>query len=521
MSLNFSAQGNKSTFAAKQALHDSLLAANAPLLAKQCLQETNWRANYYQHFLHLNAAMLKSPHLCLHASIAGLASLRSTFQFDRLLLSQVENRPPVTPPLSTTVVHGQGSSQPFTCPMDKKEHNLTSLTQKIQSLVERGAAEPSVLTSVQRLAQHPEWLSKKELSSFTFAVLGAGSQMGPTKALLRMGATVLAIDLKGRDDMWDRLSEYARHTPGTLVIPMSHVDGTAVDSSTSIRGCDILSDFESISRWIVEQSFHKRIVIGGFLYADGALFARIAVAADAVIQAVCHIRADTALISLCSPTEVFSVPKAANQEATRRYHSLNVHTPWERTIGLVSNQRYLQQNTPRVVTADNGRDTFLLQDSQVWQQGPNYAFAKLIQRWRNVVAREQGQHWVSSNVAPASLTKSVMSNSLIRAGMLGCQFFGIVPFEPGTSNSLMTALAIHDLRCTGSSANPTTVLKNPLDLFIENAVHGGTWRCAYVTNSYTEVSAALYGLKVVAPYVAVAVGASYWKRNAGSTTSRL
>lgn len=247
-----------------------------------------------------------------------------------------------------------------------------------------------------------------------------------------------------------------------------------------------------------------------FLYADGGLFARIAVAADAVIDSVCRARQDTCLISLCSPTEVFSVPKEANEEARKRHAALSIHTPWERTVSVLSSNRYLEENVPRKVRAKNGVDEFLLQDSQVWQQGPNYAFAKLIQRWRNVVARHRG-HRVSSNVAPASLTVSVMHNRLIRAGMLGCQFFGIIPFEPATSNSLMTALAIHDLIEESSSANPAMELKNPMDMFQQNAVHGGTWRCAYVTNSYTEVSAVLYGLKSVAPYMCVAAsGLGLW-----------
>ena len=39
-----------------------------------------------------------------------------------------------------------------------------------------------------------------------------------------------------------------------------------------------------------------------------------------------------------------------------------------------------------------------------------------------------------------------------------------------------------------------------MDLFTTNAVHGGTWRCAFKTNSYTEVSAVIYGIKAAAPY---------------------
>ena len=515
MSLNFAAKGGKSTEAAKQALHDSIVTHN-PSLAKQLLGEKNWRANYYKWMMVVNATMLRSPAICVHAATAGLHSLRTSFQLNQTPLAQVEKRLPCTPALATTTVHGKGPETEFTCPMNGTKHTLSSLAHEMQRLVERGAAEPSAHQAVQRLANNPQWLSKHDLSAYTFAILGAGSQMGPCKTLLNRGATVLAVDLKGREEMWDALSQYARQTPGTLVIPMSH------NSPENIRGCDILSDFEAIARWIVKNSRGKRIVIGGFLYADGALFSRIAVAADAVIDAVCTLRSDTALISLCSPTEVFSVPKAANEEATQRYTALSIHTPWLRAVGLLSKQRYLEQNVPEQIHAEGTDDVFLLQDSQVWQQGPNYAFAKLIQRWRNIVSRDAG-HWVSSNVAPASLTVSVMHNSLIRAGMLGCQFFGIVPFEPSTSNSLMTALALHDLKSKTSYANPNVVLKNPLNLFMDNAVHGGTWRCAYKTNSYTEVSAVLYGLQVALPYAVVGGVGGWmgWKKMVGGGRSKL
>ena len=488
--INFTS--GRSTDAAKQALAAAITLVDPNYVSKTLLPESGWRANYYHHFVKANSVMLTSPEIAISSAKAGLQSLRTTFQKGEILLADVEGRVPCTSPLGTKTIHGKGQETSYSCPMNGKDHDLTSLTQEMERLVKLGAAEPSALHSIEKLAKNKgACLTKGALSKYTFAILGAGSQMGPCRQLLKMGATVLAVDLKGREEMWNNLTNYAETTCGTLVCPLSE---------NNVRGCDILTDFEAISRWIIECSIGKRIVIGSFLYADGGLFVRIAVAADALIKAVCKVRKDTALINLCTPTAVFVVPKEANAEATRRYNELSIHTPWKRAVETLSNNRYLEQNAPMKIVADNG-DEFLLQDSQVWQQGPNYAFAKLIQRWRNIVARDNG-HWVSSNVAPASLTVSVMHNKIIRAGMLGCQFFGIIPFEPETSNTLMTALAIHDLNDPSSAANPSTVLRNPLELFVHNSVHGGTWRCAYVTNSYTEVSAVLYGLKIAMPYVA-------------------
>lgn len=52
-----------------------------------------------------------------------------------------------------------------------------------------------------------------------FAVIGAGSQMGPAEELLNLGATVYAIDLP-RPAVWQRLLKICRASSGTLVVPV-------------------------------------------------------------------------------------------------------------------------------------------------------------------------------------------------------------------------------------------------------------------------------------------------------------
>jgi hypothetical protein len=52
-------------------------------------------------------------------------------------------------------------------------------------------------------------------------------------------------------------------------------------------------------------------------------------------------------------------------------------------------------------------------------------------------------------------------------------------FEPATSNTLMAALLVHDLRNPQAVANPGTPLGHPMELFWQGANHGGLWRNAY------------------------------------------
>ena len=89
-----------------------------------------------------------------------------------------------------------------------------------------------------------------------------------------------------------------------------------------------------------------------------------------------------------------------------------------------------------------------INDSLVPQQGPNYALAKRLQRWRATVARQQGTT-VSMNVAPPTRTKSVVKNRALAAAYAGAHRFGVEVFEPSTSNVLMAALLVHDLNTDG------------------------------------------------------------------------
>jgi hypothetical protein len=55
-----------------------------------------------------------------------------------------------------------------------------------------------------------------------------------------------------------------------------------------------------------------------------------------------------------------------------------------------------------------------INDSLVPQQGPNYALAKRLHRWRAATARRAGTT-VSMNVAPPTRTRSVVKNRALAA----------------------------------------------------------------------------------------------------------
>ncbi|MEV8508314.1 hypothetical protein AB0368_26325 [Actinoplanes sp. NPDC051475] len=295
-------------------------------------------------------------------------------------------------------------------------------------------------------------------------VLGAGSEMGPLPAVLGWGGTVVGVDLP-RPAVWARVAATARRGAGTLIAP-----GASIDTA----GADLLSGLPEVERWLL--GIEGRLVLGNYVYAPGAAYARLSAAVDALAVRLTAKRPDTALAFLATPTDVFAVPGDAVGQATERYRR---RSRAARLAHLVSAERLLTPNYPP--GADPG-----IADSLVPQQGPNYALAKRIQRWRASTARRAGTT-VSFSVAPPTRTRSVTSNRLLAAAYAGAHLFGVEIFEPATSTKLMAALLVHQLR------NPRPAAAQAWQDETVGAAHGGLWRVAYQPRSALGL-AALRGL---------------------------
>jgi hypothetical protein len=202
------------------------------------------------------------------------------------------------------------------------------------------------------------------------------------------------------------------------------------------------------------------------VYADGATNVRVSTAVDALTVELTRRRSDVGLAFLATPTDVFAVPAEAVAQATASYDSPSAGMRLARpALRTVSGGRLLRRNY--APGSDPG-----INDSLVPQQGPNYALAKRLQRWRATTARRDGLR-VSLNIAPPTRTRSVLKNRALASAYAGAHRFGIEVFEPATSNTLMAALLVHDLR-TGPREPEA-----PWREEARSAVHGGLWRAAY------------------------------------------
>jgi hypothetical protein len=209
-------------------------------------------------------------------------------------------------------------------------------------------------------------------------------------------------------------------------------------------------------------------------------------AIDAVTLLLARSNPGLSLAYLATPTDVFAVPEDAVAMARSRWKDRRTRRILQAPLQLANLFEPAYRDT---VIDDSGHEVGI-SDCLVPQQGPNYALAKRLQRWRAIVARDSGMR-VSLNVAPATRTRSVVKNRALAAAYAGAGQFGIEVFSASTANTLMAALLVRDLHDPASAANPEVPLHNPMDLFADAANHGGLWRAAYEPRSVLSLAAVL------------------------------
>ena len=442
------------------------LAAVDPVGAQAAERETAWRSGYVEHFRRLVEAGLGSAADWNAIASAGLEAAHSGLVVvdsdggEQPLSSLVDL--PADSALKTLEVIGDGDrDEELVLPYRGNGLRGDEIRAQLDRWLADGVIEPSTAAAVGAVIDHPEWL---RLEGQTVAVLGAASQMGPMPSLLRWGATVAAIDVASTD-LWRRLLKDARNSAGRLLTPLNE---TSDADEAASAGTDLLLDGPAIADWI--STLPGRLTVGNYTYADGADHVRLSAAVDLLSQRVQHHHDDVSLAFLATPTDAFVVPAEAVADSIERYRRRS-------TLGKLAGRPL------RTVTRGNllqrayrpGTEIGIC-DSLVPIQGPNYALAKRLQRWRASTARAAGTR-VSLNVAPSTRTRSVVKNRALAAAYAGAHRFGVEVFEPDTASTLMATLLVHDLN------TPAPELDHPWQHEANDAAHGGLWRSPYAPRS--------------------------------------
>jgi len=488
-------RGRHGTTRSAKAILGAALELADPVAARALRDEADWRRRYPRHLIALNQAGAADGALAVAMARAALRQVDQEFEFVRAnrttpFAEAMRSATAIAGAgLATLERRGGGNPAPraWALPLNGRDLQGNEARDTIEGWRERGLCEPGHTDALQRVIDHPEWF---DLSDRTLVLLGAASEAGPLKWLAQWRANLVLVDLP-QPDVWQRIAAIIDAGNAIARAPR-RADGSARRHRDGWleAGADLLTDTPEIAAWLAEEASAQPLDVGAIAYLDGERHVRVAVAMDAIGSAVLAARPGSTRMFMATPTDAFVVPEATARASMQRWDERDLMA---RAAGMplraLSGGRWLR---PHVTALIESRDLpgrhFGVCDALVVEQGPNYALAKRLQQWRATVARADGQR-VAFNVAPSTSTRSVVKNAALKAGFDGAHHFGIEVFEPATTNALMAALWVHDLRHGPALAADA----HPLEALTHQANHGGLWRLGYLPRSALPL-AALFGL---------------------------
>jgi hypothetical protein len=462
-----------------------------------------WRFGYLKHFTNMVKESSKSKNDCLAIAEAGLDYMHNNFKFvpnvgDEPIrfVDQMKSKSDI---FHIGTVEGTGElPDAFEVPYKGKTLSGKELQAAVNKWVSYGTIEPDCGDAINALATNEQW---RNLKGQTFVMIGASSAMGPFLTLLKHGATVVALDVPNKysrhPNLWKYLVETAKKSPGKLIFPLDKPQAELSEEEMyKAAGIDLLVQPAEILNFLLKDDVVGKVpfTIGNYTYLDGELHVKLSLCSDAIMKGLIEKRGTAvSLAFLCTPTDLMPIPKEAYDAAVAN------RSFGARPLGFIV-EKLMQLLTGKPVKNGiklKGEDKYLV-DGIIVAQGPNYALAKRLQHWRAMWAFEKGCK-VSTNIAPSTATLSVTSNITFKWAYGGMPYF--TPFEifyQETTNAVMTALLIHDVRNPAAPSDPANKSKHgiesPLDLFKFGSFHGGLWRCGYKANSIGEISVLIHFL---------------------------
>eukprot|EP00286_Rhodomonas_abbreviata_P024635 CAMPEP_0181296710 /NCGR_PEP_ID=MMETSP1101-20121128/4849_1 /TAXON_ID=46948 /ORGANISM="Rhodomonas abbreviata, Strain Caron Lab Isolate" /LENGTH=560 /DNA_ID=CAMNT_0023401593 /DNA_START=18 /DNA_END=1700 /DNA_ORIENTATION=- len=477
--------------------------------AVACEKEKNWRFKYNKHYMNLVRLSAASPDIALKVAGAGADYMHDTFEFvdpndstSVTPFSQFMDNAKSRGSFQSHTIEGTGGKKggkPLSVPYKRHVLRGEALKAQLARWAEYGTIEPDAAQALSELAE-----GDLDLAGRHFVLIGAGSAMGPFIKLLEHGATVICIDIpgawgEGPKKMWKRLIDTARNSPGKIIVPVTAAGGGKISTDDELLqavGCNLTEQPAEILNWLSSVAPKQKLTVGNYTYLDGDLHVKLSLAADAVMKSLLERRPNTAIAFLCTPTDIHVIPDAAHQAAKSNY-GFHLGKPVEILINLLSMGKMLRKNALAPVPTQSGTSLKLCDGMSV-AQGPNYALAKRLQHWRAMLAYD-GAHTVSSHIAPSTATASVVSNRSFGWAYGGMPYFKPYEiFQQETTNALMAGMLVADVVQKSSVADPKNRkyfgIKNTLELFKHNSVHGGLWRAAYKVDSIGETSVIIHFL---------------------------
>ncbi|MBF6333793.1 hypothetical protein [Nocardia transvalensis] len=304
------------------------------------------------------------------------------------------------------------------------------LRRQLRDWQHRGVVEPGFAAAVERVIDHPEWLS---LPGFRVALVGAAAELGPLQPLLRWGAEVLAVDLPGRL-RWQSLREQARAGAGVLWFPRT----------ADRPGADVAGRLPGLANWLAAHTGSEaRPVLGLHASTPGPAGVRLAAASDLLTDIVLRHRPDTALAYLGSPFDCYAVPHEVVTAARERVDESGFGGLTRKATRLLTRSALWRPGYRREIPDAEGAPWGIV-DLLLSSLGPHHALTHRLPRWRALSAHATGTT-VSYTVPPLAWTRATTRTTWLAASYQGLTRRGIEIFDPDTARTLLAAKLVADL----------------------------------------------------------------------------
>ena len=494
VNLPVGADGSRSSTASAQTVLAASVAGVDDTLAADIMRARDWRHRYPEYFTRILVAEAQSAPAALQIARQGLAAARSHYVVVAADGTQEPLPSAVTRrglDLRTVAVSGHDERvRELVVPHRGENLRGLALLRQLDDWVRRGIVEPTFADAVGAVVRNPDWL---DLRGHTFALVGAGAQMGPFAQLVQWGARVAAIDLP-RPDVWKRLLSVVRESAGTMYVPVhaDHEDPVEADIPTR-AGADLMTDVGPLVDWLAGLS--GPMTVGNYGYADGVLFVRLSMAFDALIEGLRSRRDDLSVTYLATPSDVFLVPMNAVDMAQERHSRQSPLIVAGKVAHAMSAGRWFGPNYGRGGVIETPTERFGVVSAFIVAQGPNYAMAKRLQRWQMIATRADGI-LTSVHVAPPTRTNSVHSNPIMAERQRLTAYVGIETFDAPTTEAIAGAILVHDLHNPASPANPANPLGHPHEAFMFAANPGGRWRVPFDVGSTVPLLHEITGVRL-------------------------
>ena len=374
---------------------------------------------------------------------------------------------------------GEGPRLRLDVPFDGKRYRGREVGQLTDQLAEQQqitlAARDALRFMVDTIDQQGGVL---DFRGHSFALLGAGAELAPTRLLLAAGARVLWVDVA------DPARWLSSNDGGELSGTLLHAPGAAhlLENPAAVT--------ETIRRFGSESG---PVHLGMFAYAPGASQEwRLGAAMNAIASqlSASSVRSVSMLVS---PTSAATLQPESVEAARAQLASA---PRWKSALcraGLLRAPGHYSAGGVHVALAT------------VSVQGLSYQAAQYIAKVlaaesyavRGVDSRAAARAplTVSANVAGITRTRS-MAHPIFQAAFAGAPSFGVRIFDPATTRALSGLLILHDLL---NPAAPGAAAVQPADprlkasALLSQQVHGGLYNLGYVLEHAIRI-AALIGM---------------------------